>query len=249
LPLLIHNNDNNTVDDIGTMNADAPLESIQQDTLDIIQNVDHNLQEETIAHLMSTTGPWSPHSRLSSSNVSLMDPPRDGNCLFQACCSKVNNCSIQEVTTNDASNMRHDLMEFLLDHANTRVNDLMVWEHFAMYHALDISNELDVRDIAHNVQISTLQDYSQWMRIATPDRCLFGNTPELYLIAHSYSLNVAVYEVDPNNPQVYILREPIVVNPNDNDNVIYLLLNGLHYQQILWMAIISIREIELKNYY
>jgi hypothetical protein len=42
-----------------------------------------------------------------------------------------------------------------------------------------------------------------------------------------------VYEVDPNNPQVYILREPIVVNPNDNDNVIFLLLNGLHYQRII----------------
>ena len=63
------------------------------------------------------------------------------------------------------------------------------------------ANELNVRDIAHNVQISTLRDYSHWMGIATPDRCLFGNTPELYLIAHRYSLNVAVYEVDPNNPQ------------------------------------------------
>jgi hypothetical protein len=75
LPLLIHNNDNNTVDDIGTMNADAPLEAIQQDTLDIIQNLDHNLQEEAIAHLMSTTGPWSPHSRLSSSKFHLWIHP------------------------------------------------------------------------------------------------------------------------------------------------------------------------------
>jgi hypothetical protein len=29
------------------------------------------------------------------------------------------------------------------------------------------------------------------------------------------------------------LRGPIVVNPYDNDNVIYLLLNGLHYQRII----------------
>ena len=37
LPLLIHNNDNNTVADIGPMYADAPLEDIQQETLDIFQ--------------------------------------------------------------------------------------------------------------------------------------------------------------------------------------------------------------------
>ncbi len=42
-----------------------------------------------------------------------------------------------------------------------------------------------------------------------------------------------MYEVDRNNPQEYILREPIVVNPYDNENVIYLLLNGVHYQQII----------------
>ena len=92
-------------------------------------------------------------------------------------------------------------MEFIIDQANNPVSDLIVWGRLAMNHALDISNELDVRDIAQNVQISTLQDYSHWMRVATPDRCLFGNTPELYLIAHRYLLNVAVYKVDPNNPQ------------------------------------------------
>ena len=129
-----------TDDDVGPMYADAPLEAIQQDPLDVIHNLDHNLDEETTAHLLSTIGPWSPHSRLSSSNVALMDPPRGGNCLFQACCSKVKNYSIQDVTTNDASNMRHDLMEFLLDHANTRVSDLIVWEHLTMIHALDIAN-------------------------------------------------------------------------------------------------------------
>ncbi len=84
LPLLIYNNDNNTDADFGPMHDDSPLEAIQQDPLDIIQNLDHNLQlhEETTALLMSTICPWSPHSRLSSTNVSIMDPPRNGNCLF-----------------------------------------------------------------------------------------------------------------------------------------------------------------------
>ena len=77
-------------------------------------------------------------------------------------------------------------MEFLLDKANHLASDWIVWERLAMMHALDIANELDVRDIAQNVRISTLQDYTRWMRIATPDRCLFGNTPELHLIAHRY---------------------------------------------------------------
>ena len=42
-------------------------------------------------------------------------------------------------------------MQFLLDHANNHVSDLIVWERLAMYHALDISNEVVVREIAHNV--------------------------------------------------------------------------------------------------
>ena len=61
-------------------------------------------------------------------------------------------------------------MEFLIDKANGLASDSIVWECMAMMHALDIANELDVRDIAQNVRISTLQDYSHWMRIATPDR-------------------------------------------------------------------------------
>ncbi len=71
------------------------------------------------------------------------------------------------------------------------------------------------------------------MRIADPNRCLFGNTPELYLIAKMYYLNVAVFQVDPRNPQEYISREPIMVDPNNYDNVIYLLLHGAHYQLII----------------
>jgi hypothetical protein len=48
-----------------------------------------------------------------------------------------------------------------------------------------------------------------------------------------YSLNVAVFQVNPHNPQEYIPREPIMVDPNNYDNVIYLLLHGTHYQRII----------------
>ena len=72
------------------------------------------------------------------------------------------------------------------------------------------------------------------MRIATPDICVFGNTPEVHLIAHTYLLNVAVFEVDPHNPQQYLLMEHVVVDhPNNHENVIYLLLEGNHYQRII----------------
>ena len=53
------------------------------------------------------------------------------------------------------------------------------------------------------------------------------------MIAKIYSLNVAVFQVDPCNPQEYISREPIMVDPNNHDNVIYLLLHGSHYQRII----------------
>jgi len=48
-----------------------------------------------------------------------------------------------------------------------------------------------------------------------------------------YSLNVAGFLVDPHNPQEYISRDPIMVDPDNHDNVIYLLLHGTHYQQII----------------
>jgi hypothetical protein len=44
--------------------------------------------------------------------------------------------------TNDARNMRNDLMGFLLDEANNLASDLMVWEDLAMRHASDIQKEL-----------------------------------------------------------------------------------------------------------
>ncbi len=117
--------------------------------------------------------------------------------------------------------MRKDLMDFLLGHANHIAGGLMSYEALAMLHASDVQKELRLK-ISCNASISSLEDYSHWMRIATPNRCLFGNTPELHLIAKMDFLNVAVFKVNPLNPQEYIPREPIMVDPNNYDNVIYL---------------------------
>ena len=56
--------------------------------------------------------------------------------------------------------MRKKLVNFLLEEAHNMASDWMVWEDLAMLHALDIANELDVRDIAQNFRISTLEDYA-----------------------------------------------------------------------------------------
>jgi hypothetical protein len=69
-----------------------------------------------------------------------------------------------------------------------------------MLHASDIECKVRLK-IFRNASISTLEDYAHWMSIAAPNRCLFGNTPELHLIAKMYSLNVAVFQVNPLNPQ------------------------------------------------
>ncbi len=123
-------------------------------------------------------------------------------------------------------------MDFLLEHANHIAGGLISYEALAMLHALDIERKVRLK-ISWNASIFTLEDYAHWMRIAAPNRCLFGNTPELHLIAKMYSLNVAVFQVNPLNPQEYILREPIMVDPNNHYNVIYLLLHGTHYQKII----------------
>ncbi len=120
-------------------------------------------------------------------------------------------------------------MDFLLENTNHTAGGLMSYEALAMLHASDIERKVRLK-ISRNASISTLEDYAHWMRIATPNRCLFGNTPELHLIANMYSLNVAVFQVNPLNPQEYISREPIMVDPHNYDNVVYLLLHGTHYQ-------------------
>jgi len=57
-----------------------------------------------------------------------------------------------------------------------------------------IERELRVKSISRNARISTLDDYAYLMRFTTPNRCLFGNTPELHLITQIFSLNVAVFQ-------------------------------------------------------
>ncbi len=105
----------------------------------------------------STIAVWCPHQRLLSCNVSLMNPPGDGNCLFLAFISQLQNCSIQVVTTNKSQIMRNDLMDFLLEHANHIAGGLMSYETLAMLHASDIEREVRVK-IFWNAHISTLQD-------------------------------------------------------------------------------------------
>ena len=72
-------------------------------------------------------------------------------------------------------------MNFLLEHAYHIAGGLMSYEALAMLHASDIQKELRLK-ISWNASISTLEDYAHWMRITTPNRCLFGNAPELHLI-------------------------------------------------------------------
>jgi hypothetical protein len=67
------------------------------------------------------------------------------------------------------------------------------------------------------------------MIIATENRCIYANTPELFLIACSYPLNIAVYQVDPCSPLHFVLIQDVVGNPNNLENVVYLLFHGKHY--------------------
>jgi hypothetical protein len=85
---------------------------------------------------------WKPHEQLLSSNVSIMDVPSDGNCLFYACISKLQNCST--FTIEQASNMRNYLMDYLLFHASNPSGDSMslTWCTLAMMHASEIQSEL-----------------------------------------------------------------------------------------------------------
>jgi hypothetical protein len=71
------------------------------------------------------------------------------------------------------------------------------------------------------------------MRIATKNRCIYANTPELFLIARSYSLNITVYQVDPCSPLHFVLIQDVFGNPNNLKNVVYLLFHGKHYQCII----------------
>ena len=105
----------------------------------------------------STIAAWCPHQRLLSCNVSLMNPPGDGNCLFLACISQLQNCSIQVVMTNEAQIMRNDMMDCLLEHANQIAGSLMSYEALAMLHASYIQKELRLK-ISRNACYDVLVD-------------------------------------------------------------------------------------------
>ena len=62
---------------------DPPLDTNHHSIFDL----EGDTTEHDLPHIypVSTIDLRCPHRRLSSSNVSLMNPPRDGNSLFQAC--------------------------------------------------------------------------------------------------------------------------------------------------------------------
>ena len=148
--------------------------------------------------------------------------PVDGNCLFQVCISKLESCS--SVTTEQAIIMRYNLMDYLLCHADEPSGYLtsLTWRTLVMMHAPKIQNKMITKGYSwEDPIISTLEHYAYYMRIATEDRCIFGNTPELFLISCRYSLNIAVYQVDPCSPLHYILVQEFVGDFNNLENVVF----------------------------
>jgi hypothetical protein len=165
--------------------------------------------------LLNECSIWKPHEQLLSSNISIMDVPGDGNCLFHACISKLQNCST--FTIEQASNMRNYLMDYLLFHASNQSvsgdSDGLTWRTLAMMHASEIQSELRHKGFFRDGIISTLEHYAHYMRIANVNRCIYANAPELCLIARSHYLNITVYQVDPCNSQQYVLIQEFVGDP------------------------------------
>ncbi len=86
-------------------------------------------------------------------------------------------------------------MDYLLLHADDLSGDLMslTWHTLAMMHASEIQSELRHKGFFQDAIVSTLNHYGHYMKIATKNRCIYANRPELFLIARRYSLNIAVY--------------------------------------------------------
>ncbi len=93
-----------------------------------------------------------------------MDVPVDGNCLFYACISKLQNCST--FTIEQASNMRNYLMDYLLFHADdpsvSGNSDSLTWSDLAMHYASEIQTELR-QPLSQDAIISTLGHYAHYM--------------------------------------------------------------------------------------
>jgi hypothetical protein len=92
--------------------------------------------------LLNKCSIWRPHQQSLSGNVSIMDVPSDGNCLFYACISQLQNC--RTFTIEQASILRNNLMDYLLLHAVDLSGNLMSlpWCTLAMMHASEIQSEL-----------------------------------------------------------------------------------------------------------
>jgi hypothetical protein len=107
-------------------------------------------------------------------------------------------------------------MDYLLFHAdNPSVSgdlDSLTWSDLAMHYASKIQTELRQKSFPRNAIVSTLRHYAYY-EICRLNRCIYANTPELCLIACSYSLNIAVYQVDPHSSQHYDLIQEFVGDP------------------------------------
>jgi hypothetical protein len=100
-------------------------------------------QSDAVVDLSNNSSIWKPYEQLLSNNASIMDVPADGNCLFYACISKLQNCST--FTIELASNMRNYLMDYLLFHASgpsvSSNLDSLTWSDLVMHHVSEIQTE------------------------------------------------------------------------------------------------------------
>jgi hypothetical protein len=118
-------------------------------------------QSDAVVDLSNECSIWKPRQQLLSGNVSIMDVPGDGNCLFYACISKIQNCLTFMI--EQASNMRNFLMDYLLFHANdpsvSDNLDSLTWSDLVMHYASEIQTELR-QPFSQDAIISTLGHYA-----------------------------------------------------------------------------------------
>jgi hypothetical protein len=99
-------------------------------------------QSDAVVDLPNKSSIWKPHKQLLLGNVSIMDVPGDGSCLFYACISQLQSCT--GFTIEQASIMRNSLMDYLLLHADDLSGNSMslTWCTLAMMHVSEIQSEL-----------------------------------------------------------------------------------------------------------
>jgi len=122
-------------------------------------------QYDAVADLSNKSLVWVPHEQLLLSNISILDVPRDGNCLFHACTSHLQNLlNLTDFTIEQAIDMMNNLMEYLLRHANNPSvsgdPDSLTWSVLAMHYASEIESELRPKPHSLNAIVSTLEHYA-----------------------------------------------------------------------------------------